>query len=215
MFWILKKLEFGYCLGFRGWNLASSNFMLKMNDIKIGTFCRINNEPYVVLSTQHVQMGRGGAVLRTKLKNLLTGNVFERTFKSGDSVGETDIAKVKANYLYSDADFAHFMEIETYDQFNIAKTVLGDKAAYLKEDTEVEILKFDDRPININLPPKMTLKVAQTADAVRGDTAQGNITKEATLENGLIIKVPHFIRQDDYIIVNTETGEYAERAAKK
>lgn len=188
-------------------------FMLSMNDLKIGVFCKINNEPYAVLSTQHVQMGRGGAILRTKLKNLLTGNVFERTFKSGDQVEETDISKVKANYLYGDKENSYFMEIETYDQFHIARKALGDKTAYLKEDTEVEVLKFDEKPINVNLPLKMNFKISQTADAVRGDTAQGNVTKEATLENGLVIKVPHFVKQGDEVVVNTETGEYVSRAA--
>lgn len=186
-----------------------------MNDLKIGTFFKMDNEPYVVLSTQHVQMGRGGAILRTKMKNLITGNVFERTFKSGDQLEETDVEKIKANYLYSDDESAYFMEIETYDQFHISKQALGDKIHYLKEDTEVEVMKFDGRPLNVNLPPKMTLKVAETMSAVRGDTAQGNLTKDATLENGLVIKVPHFVKQGENVIVNTATGEYVERATKK
>jgi len=195
--------------------MRDTSFMLSMNELKIGTFFKLNNEPYVVLSTQHVQMGRGGAILRTKVKNLLTGNVFERTFKSGDQLSETDIEKVKANYLYSDDEFAYFMEIETYDQFQISKSALGDKLYYLKEDTAIEVLKFDNQPLSINLPPKMTLQVSETSEAVRGDTAQGNVTKEATLENGLVIKVPHFVKQGEEVIINTETGEYAERAAKK
>jgi len=146
---------------------------------------------------------------------LLTGNVFERTFKSGDQLSETDIEKVKANYLYSDDEFSYFMEIETYDQFQISKSALGDKFYYLKEDTAIEVLKFDNQPLSINLPPKMTLQVSETSEAVRGDTAQGNVTKEATLENGLVIKVPHFVKQGEEVIINTETGEYVERAAKK
>ena len=160
-------------------------------------------------------MGRGGAILRTKVKNLLTGNVFERTFKSGDQLSENDIEKVKANYLYGDGEFAYFMEIETYDQFQISKSALGDKFYYLKEYTSIEVFKFDDQPLSINLPHKMTLQVSETSEAVRGDTAQGNVTKDATLENGLVINVPHFVKQGEEVIINTETGEYAERAAKK
>src|SRR3990172_3758507 len=137
--------------------------MLSMNELKIGTFFKLNNEPFVVLSTQHVQMGRGGAILRTKIKNLLTGNVFERTFKSGDQLSETDIEKVKVNYLYGDDEFAYFMEIETYDQFQISKSALGDKFYYLKEDTAIEVLKFDNQPLSINLPPKMTFRVSETS----------------------------------------------------
>jgi len=189
--------------------------MLGMNDLKIGTFCKINNEPYVVLTTQHVQMGRGGAVLRTKLKNLLTGNVFERTFKSGDSIEETEMSKTKANYLYKDETSLYFMDAETYDQFPIPKSILGDKASFLKEEMEVEVLKFEDRPININLPPKLALKIIQTAEAVRGNTAQGAVLKDAVLETGLTTKVPMFVKENDTIIVNTETGEYVERAQKK
>lgn len=186
-----------------------------MNDLKIGTFCKINNEPYVVLTTQHVQMGRGGAVLRTKLRNLITGNVFERTFKSGDSVEETDMTKTKASYLYKDENNLYFMDAETYDQFPIAKSMLGDKASFLKEEMEVEILKFEDRPININLPPKLPFKVIQTTEAVRGNTAQGAVMKEAVIETGLTIRVPMFIKENDLVIVSTETGEYVERAVKK
>lgn len=186
--------------------------MLTMNDLKIGVVVTWKNEPYIVVTAQHVQMGRGGAILRTKLKNLLTGNMLEETFKSGDRLEEADLGRGKASFLYADGDAYHFMDSQTYDQFSLSGNDLGVKKGFLKEGQEVELLTYREKPVRVELPAKMAFRVTQTAGAERGNTAQGNVLKDATIETGLTLKVPLFVKQGDTIRVNTETGEYVERA---
>lgn len=186
--------------------------MLSMNDLKLGTAVTWKGEPHVVTFAQHVQMGRGGAILRTKLKNLLTGNVFEETFKSGDRLEEADLGRGKASFLYSDGKQYHFMNTETFDQFSLEGSTLGMKKYFLKEGAELDVMTFEGRAVSVNLPIKMPFEVTQTMDASRGNTAQGNVLKEATIETGYTLKVPLFVKQGDKIVVNTETGEYVERA---
>jgi elongation factor P len=185
-----------------------------MNDLKIGSVLLYEDEPYTVLSTQHVQMGRGSAILRTKMKNLITGNVLERTFKHGDKFGDAELLHVKATYLYSDDSNAYFMDSETFDQFPIGIDVIGDRTNFLKEGQEVDSLQFNGKAVNIELAAKVELIVTETVDAVRGDSAQGKVTKDATLENGHTIRVPLFIKQGDKIRINTDTGEYVERVTE-
>lgn len=185
-----------------------------MNDLKLGTVVTWKNAPHVVTFAQHVQMGRGGAILRTKLKNILTGNVFEETFKAGDRLEEAELDRSKASYLYSDDGMYHFMDETTFDQFALAKDQLGDKVNYLKEGLVLQILLYEGQPVNIDLPIKIPMKITHTADAVKGNTASGNVSKEAELETGLTIKVPLFIKSGDTVIVNTETGQYVERTTE-
>lgn len=187
-------------------------FMLGMNDLKLGTAVTWKGEPYVVILAQHVQMGRGGAIVRTKLKNLMTGNVLEETFKSGDRLEEADLGRGKASFMYADGDTFHFMDSESFDQFSLTAEELGMKTKFLKEGLELDVMTYKSRPVSVQLPVKMTLRVTQTIDASRGNTAQGNVLKEATIETDHTIKVPLFVKQGDSIVVNTETGEYVERA---
>lgn len=186
--------------------------MASMNDLKLGSVIDLDGQPYQVVFTQHVKMGRGGAVLRTKLKNLVTGGQLERTFKSADSIELADVTRGKANFLYRDDRALHFMNTKTFDQFSLPKAVIGDRGLYLRESQDVEVLYFNDNPVNINLPKKVELKVTQAPEGVRGDTASGNVTKEVELENGATIKVPLFIETGDVIRINTESGTYVERA---
>ncbi|MFC1663039.1 elongation factor P [Patescibacteria group bacterium] len=182
-----------------------------MNDLKLGTVIDLEDQPCQVVFAQHVKMGRGGAVLKTKLKNLVNGNQLEKTFKSGDNVEVADLLHGKANYLYADDEGLHFMNNETYDQFNIDKTVIGEKEKYLIEGSDVDVLLFNDKPVTIELPNKVELKVTSAPEGVRGDTAQGSVTKEVELENGTTVKTPLFIKTGDVVRVNTETGQYVER----
>lgn len=186
--------------------------MLTMNDLKIGTAVTWKSEPHIVLAAQHVQMGRGGAILRTKLRNLLTGNVFEETFKSGDRLEEAELHRGTASFLYHDSGQYHFMDSQTFEEFSLSDDALGAKKHFLREGQEVELLSYKGRAVRIELPIKMTFTVTQTMDASRGNTAQGAVTKEATIETGATIRVPLFVKQDDQVVVNTETGEYVERA---
>ena len=188
--------------------------MLEITDLKTGTIFKYNNEPVEVLEYKHTHMARGGATVRVKFKSLVTGKVLETAFKGNDKVDTADLERKNANFLYAGGDEAHFMDNETYEQFAIKMDVVKHQSPYLTENMEVAVLIFEGRPIGIELPKKVALKVAQTVTGVRGDTAQGSVTKTAELETGLTIQVPLFIKQDEDIMVNTDTGEYVERANK-
>ena len=185
-----------------------------MSNIKLGTVMKIDGSPYVVVWTQHSKQARSGAVLRTKLKNLIDGKVLERTFQGSDKPEEADLQRGKASFLYKDDEFVYFMNTETYDQFNIDLDATGDQTKYLKEGDIVDVLYFEEKPVSISLPTKIDLKVTQAMDGVKGDTAQGKVTKVVTLETGIEVNVPLFIKQDDMVRINTETGEYVERVSE-
>lgn len=186
--------------------------MLNMNDLKLNSVIQHEQEPYTITSAQHVQMGRGSAVLRTKIKNLITGSVLEKTFKNGDRIEEASLNKSKANFLYAENDQFYFMDNESFEQFSFDKESLEDKTKWLKDGQTVDILNFNKKPVVINLPKKIELKVTEAPPGVRGDTAQGSATKKVTLETSAIINAPLFINENDIIRINTETGEYTERA---
>jgi len=187
--------------------------MLTISDIKQGTICKVNNVPFEVIWTQHVQMGRGGAILRLKIKSLLDGKVLEKTLKGSDAMDEADITRSKMNFLYSDQSGYHFMDNETYEQFSFDAEKIGNKKNYLKEGVQVTLLKADDKPLTIQLPIKMDFKITSAPEGVKGDTAQGRVTKTAEIETGHSVQVPLFIKTNDTIKINTETGEYVERVS--
>ncbi|MFC1678395.1 elongation factor P [Patescibacteria group bacterium] len=185
--------------------------MLSLSEIKIGKVIQENNEPYLVTRTDHHKMGRGGAVLKTKLRNLITGNVLDKTFQGNDKAEEASVEKKKANYIYLDEDNANFMDNETYEQFTIPLDQIGDKQKFLKDDTEVNVLYFNNKPVAIELPIKVELKVVSAPPGVKGNSA-GNVLKQVELETGASISVPLFVNEGDIIRINTDTGEYVERA---
>jgi len=187
--------------------------MLDMNDLKMGTTFKMDGSPYIVIKTSHLKMGRGSAVLQAKIKNLKTGATLEKNFKPADKFEEADLVKNKADYLYTENDKSYFMD-ENYEQFFIEKELIGDQLKFLKESASVTILFFDGNAISIELPPKVDLKVVQAPPAVRGDTAQGSVTKSVKLETGAEINAPIFIKEGDILRINTETGEYVERVNK-
>src|SRR4030042_669352 len=183
--------------------------MLSLSDIKTGKTISINNEPYLVIFHQHSKIGRAGAVLRTKLRNLKTGAILEKNFQGSDKIEEAEIAKSKAQYLYKEDEGYFFMDNASYEQFSLPKNVLGDLVKYLIENTEVTVLNYNSQPINIELPIKMEFKVVEAPPAIRGNTADGG-TKLVTLETGIKVNTPLFVKEGDILRINTDTGEYAE-----
>ncbi len=184
--------------------------MLEMSEIKLGRVLEIDGAPYVVQFTQHIKVARSGATLRTKLKNLITGQVIEKSFNGGDKVDEADIQRRRAAFLYADGDGYHFMDGTTYEQFSLTKNEISEMIKFLKEGLEVDVLLYNNKPVTISLPTKVEYTVTEAPPGVRGDSA-GSVTKQITLENGLTIQAPMFINSGDKIRVNTETGEYVER----
>lgn len=184
--------------------------MLNFNEIKPGKVIEINNEPYIILKTDHHKVARGGAVLKTKLKNLINGNVLERTYQGNDKAQEADTEKRKCNFLYQDDNQAHFMNNETYEQFSLDLEQIGEKIKFLKEGTDVLVLYFQDSPVAIDLPIKMEFKITSAPPAVKGNSA-GNVTKNVEIETGADIQTPLFVNEGDVIRINTDTGEYVER----
>lgn len=185
--------------------------MLNMTDIKTGKKIIWNNEPYAVLEYLHSKIGRGGAVMRTKLKNLLSGVIIDYTFQGAEKVEEAEISKSHAQYLYHEGDDFYFMDTVSFDQFSLSKEVLGDMTMYLVEGTEMSVLNWDGRPINVDPPVKVTLTVTDAPPGIKGDTASGG-GKVVTLETGLQITAPLFIKVDDRVVINTEKGTYVSRA---
>lgn len=186
--------------------------MIATSDFRRGsTKILWNKEPWVVTDFQHVKPGKGGAFVRTKMRNLITGRTLEETFRSGEKFPEPDLEYKKVQYLYSDGDLYHFMDQETFDQLSFDMGVLGDVKDYLKEQEIYRLITFEGRAISVEAPNFMELKVAETIPGVRGDTAQGGARKPATMETGLHVLVPLFINEGELLKIDTRTGEYIER----
>ena len=185
--------------------------MININDIKNGMTVVIDGNIYLILEFLHVKPGKGPAFVRIKLKNLRTGSTIEQTFNTNIKFEKAIIEKKPMQYLYSSGDMYNFMNMETYEQMDLAKASLGDDAKFLKEGLEVEVTFYKGEVLGINLPEKIEYEVTATEPAVKGNTAT-NATKEATLENGLTVKVPLFINEHEHIIVSTKDGKYDSRA---
>ncbi len=170
----------------------------------------IEGVPFRIVSSQFVKPGKGVAFYKVKMKNLLTGGVQERNFRSGDKVDVPDINEAEMEFLYADGDGWHFMDQKTYEQVAIQEESLTEVKGYLKESTVCQIMFYRGKPIDIEPPNFVTLKVAECPPAVRGDTVSG-ATKEATMETGLKLHVPLFINQEDMVRIDTRTGEYLDR----
>ena len=185
--------------------------MYSINDLKIGVAIQLEGEAYVVVSSQHSKMARGGGIMKTTLKNLVTGATIQRTFQGNEKIKPASVSYSRAQYLYNDGAKYYFMDNSTFEQFELDKEILGNQTDYLIEGAEVDIQNVNNNPTNVKLPPKINLKVVETEPGVRGDTASGG-TKPAKLETGKVVQVPLFINKGDKVRVNTETGEYTERA---
>lgn len=186
--------------------------MLNFNEIKTGRIILLNEEPYVIIKADHHQMGRGGAVLKVKCRNLINGNVLEKTFQGAEKADEAATERKKANFMYKDKDEAFFMDNTSFEQFSLSLDELGDKVQFLKDGTDVNVLYFNDKPVSLELPIKMEFKVISAPPGVKGNSA-GNVNKQIEIETGAIINAPLFVEEGDFIRINTETGEYVERVS--
>ncbi len=182
-----------------------------ITDLKVGSVVNIDNAPYQIINNSFMRTAQRKPVMRTKLRNLINGSVMEKTFIAGESFEMADVARKNVQYLYKDPTDAFFMDMENYEQFSFKLDDLGDMTKYLQEGKEMTALLYNEKPISIQLPPKVVLTVVQTNPGVKGDRAQSG-TKPATVDTGAVIQVPLFIEEGEKIGVNTETGEYVERA---
>lgn len=180
-------------------------------DFRNGMTLVINGDLYNIVEFLHVKPGKGGAFVRTKLKNVRTGRVIDRTFRAGESVEQARIDRRKMQYLYRSGEQFYFMDTSTYEQIPLSPDAVGDGVNFLAENAEVQVLFYQDQIIGVELPIFVELRVKQTEPGVRGDTASGG-SKPATLETGAVVHVPFFINVDDMIKVDTRKGIYIERA---
>lgn len=184
--------------------------MINVNDFKTGVTIVLDNNIYQVLEFLHVKPGKGPAFVRSKLKNLRTGSIIDHTFNAGVKVAKAIVLKKKMQYLYNTGEEYFFMDLETYEQVSLNKTQIEDEINYLKENIEVDLIFYNNEMIGINLPEKVSLLIAKTEPAIKGNTTT-NASKDATLETGLIIKVPLFIEEGETIIVSTKENKYVSR----
>ena len=184
--------------------------MLNQGEIKVGILVQINNEPYMVIKTDHNKTAQRRAVLKTKLKNLINGSILEKSFQQGEKIEEAETETRAANYQYKTETEASFMDNETFEQTGLPLEQIGDKIGYLKEGMDVDILYFQGKAVALKLPIKIALKVTSAPPGVKGNSA-GNVTKVVELETGMQISVPMFIDEGEVVIVNTGTGEYVGR----
>lgn len=187
--------------------------MIATSDFRKGAKILYNNAPYMIVDFSHVKPGKGGAFVRTKMKNMITGLMHEETFRSGEKFPSPDLSYKEMQYLYEDGGLYNFMDQETYDQIALNKEQLEDVKNFLKEQTIYTILYFNDGPIAVNPPMFMELLVTSAPPGVKGDTAQGG-SKPATLETGLVVSVPLFVDEGDVVKVDTRDSKYIERVKK-
>jgi elongation factor P len=187
--------------------------MYDTSQFRRGLKIEIDNVPYTIVFFQHVKPGKGNQFTRTKMKNLFTGLVIERTYRSGEKVGIPDLEFQDCSFLYQDGDTFHFMNQTTYEQFEIGREKLGDTTKYLIPDLSVQLMFYRGRTANIELPTFVDLLVSQSDPGVKGDTASGG-TKPATLETGLVVYVPFHINEGDVLKIDTRSGDYVERVKR-
>ncbi|MFH0831209.1 MAG: elongation factor P [Parcubacteria group bacterium] len=186
---------------------------MRIDELRVGAVLEFNDQPYVVLKSDFMKTAQRRPVMRTKLRNLKNGSVLEKTFKQGDKVEAADVNRSQAQYLYKDESQFYFMDQTSFEQFSVPADVVGEAAKYLKESEVNTILNFTGKPIAVELPNKVDFKVSEAPPGIKGDTATGGL-KEVTLENGLKVNVPLFIKVGDVVRINTETGKYSERASQ-
>lgn len=184
--------------------------MYQPTDLKKGAVCQIDGKPYRVIEYGQKVMGRGGSIVNVKLKNLIDGSVIPKTFKGQDKIERAEVTTKTVQYLYNDGATYFFMDPETFEQFELPSDIVDEAKGYLKEGDSLGLQFFGDRVINVELPKNLYLEVTYTEDVVKGDTTS-SVLKDATVETGITVKVPAFIKIGDVISVDTSTGEYRER----
>ncbi|MDQ0286539.1 elongation factor P [Desulfofundulus luciae] len=185
--------------------------MISTNDFRTGLTIDLDGEVYQVIEFQHVKPGKGAAFVRSKLKNLRTGAVIEKTFNAGEKIPRAHVERREVQYLYNDGTSYNFMDMETFDQFSLTREQLGDAVNFLKENMTINLLMFQGKSIGVDLPNFVELKVVDTPPGIKGDTASGG-SKPATLETGYVVQVPFFIEVGDVLQIDTRTGQYIKRA---
>lgn len=183
---------------------------LGVTDLKKGQVFQMDGTPYRVVEYAQKVMGRGGSIVNVKIKSLTDGKVLAKTFKGNESIEPADISNKTVQYLYNDGATFYYMDEDTYEQFEVSAEDMDDKGGYMKEGDRVQAQFFDGRVINIELAKNVPLKVTYTEDVVKGDTTS-NVMKDATVETGITVKVPAFVKTGDLISVDTSTGAYRER----
>jgi len=188
--------------------------LIGANELKRKMLITIENQPYAVIDVFFASPSARGAstMVRTKLRNLITDAVMERSFRTNEKFEEPDVVLAPASFLYSDGESCHFMDEGNYEQFALAEKQLGDDRLYLKDGISLYVLKYNGAPIAVQLPPFVELEVASTEPGGRNDTGSGGSTKPATLETGLQVRVPLFIKEGEVVRVSTQTGEFVSRA---
>lgn len=185
--------------------------MAGLEDVKVGKKILIDGAPFEVLKAEHLKVAMGKGMEKCTLRNLLTGKVIPKTFREVDTVEEANIRYFSSEYTYHDGEGYHFMNTETYDEVILSDEQIGDNKFFLVEGDKVKVMEWDEKPINVELPPSVTLEVVDTPPGERGDTATGG-SKPATLNTGLVVKVPLFMKIGEQVRVDTRTHEYLGRA---
>ena len=184
--------------------------VLTASDLRKGLKVEIDGEPYIIVDFQFSKPGKGQALYRCRLKNMITGSQFDRTYRSGDKFNAADLEEQEMEFLYKEGSRYAFMNTSSYEQIELNADQVGDAVNYLTENLKIDMLLFQGRPIGITLPNFVTLKVAQADPGIKGDTASG-ATKPVTMETGLVLQVPLFIEEGEVLKLDTRTGEYVER----
>jgi elongation factor P len=187
--------------------------MYSTSDFRKGLKIELDGKPFAIIEFLHVKPGKGGAFVRTKLKNMITGRTLDQTFRSGEKVGKPDLEEKEVQYLYKDGEAYCMMDVETYEQIFLTEAQIGESRDFLLENTTLRVLFYNNKPIGIDLPTFVTLAVIESEPGIKGDTATG-ATKPATLETGYTILVPLFVNEGDKVKIDTRTGEYVERVNK-
>ncbi len=187
--------------------------IMDVSDLRKGQKVIVDNAPCLVTEYDFVKPGKGQALYKCRLKNMLTGSSFDRTYRSGEKFEKADLEEFKMQYLYTDGAEYHFMNTANYEQIGLTAEQAGDAAHFLYENLEVDMLFFNGRPIGITLPNFVVLQIVESEPGIKGDTAS-NTTKPAVLTSGYVIQVPLFVEQGEWIRIDTRTGEYSERVKK-
>jgi elongation factor P len=193
--------------------LGGVAMMASTSEFRKGLRILMDNEPFVIVDFQHVKPGKGGAFVRTRIKSLISGNVLDRTFRSGDKVELPELEEKQMQFLYKEGDKFYFMDTNTYDQIYIDEKGLGDARNYIKEGLVIEVLIYQGNPIGVEIQNFVNLQIVKTEPGIRGDTAT-NVTKPALLESGYTIQVPLFVEEGEVVKIDTRTGQYIERVSK-
>lgn len=198
------------CVKIKQNDVSGGFIMISVNDFKTGLTIELDGGLWKVIDFQHVKPGKGAAFVRSKLKNLRSGAVQEKTFRAGEKVGRAHISNRKMQYLYATTDSYVFMDTENYEQVELQAVQIEDELNYLLENMEVHLIMYGDETLGVSLPNTVTLVVEETEPGIKGDTASGG-SKPAKMETGLMVNVPFFVNAGDKLIINTEDGSYVSR----